>query len=189
MKGDRERCLKAGMDSYVSKPIDADQLYKALAAVVPRRGTEISAARKSEPAGMTVAAEPLASELPDNDAPVMDWDLALLGVQNRTKLLLEMAELFLDECPKQLEDIPRAIAERNLSALQRIAHTMMSSAGYFAAKSAIHAARHLEALATEGDLKGAAQAFPELQHTFQRLMAELANVLETASNKSFGLGD
>ena len=89
MKGDRERCLAAGMDAYVSKPIRAAELFEAI-------GRLLSADVKG------------AKERPDPEGrpgAVLDLDTALGVVDGDRDLLREMAQWFLNQCPKLLGEI------------------------------------------------------------------------------------
>src|SRR6185437_11761108 len=98
MKGDRENCLAAGMDGYVSKPLRPEELFVALEGLA--NGTE------AEANGATAAPPPSASDALDRSA-------ALRRAGGDEELLRELAGLCLDECPKLLAEIRGAVARRD----------------------------------------------------------------------------
>jgi len=119
---DRERCLAAGMDGYLAKPIR----YEELIALV-----ESSAGREREP-------QP--SPLPND------------GIGQRPGLRKEMIPLFVDDSLRLQAEMREAIARRDAASLERAAHTLRGTAGLFAAQTVLDLARCLENLAKAGDL-------------------------------------
>jgi two-component system sensor histidine kinase/response regulator len=176
MKGDRERCLQLGMDGYISKPIDEEQLRNTLAAIVP--------ASDSPPALRILPDSDARDDHGDAngdgaapDARVMDWDAALDALHGREKFLRELADLFLDnECPKLMEELRRAVAQANPAELRRAAHTLKSCAGVFFAKRVERAAQQLlETLGSSGHANGAADALSALEAEIRQLLPALAD--------------
>ena len=159
MKGDRERCLAAGMDGYVSKPIHPEELFAAVEALIPA-STDFST-------GMTTRR---------HSEDSFDSSAALARVQGDTALLGEMAELFLKNCPKLLAEIRQAIERQDTRALERAAHTLKGSVGNFAARAAYEAALRLETMARQGDLSQAESAFRALEQELERLTPTLATL-------------
>lgn len=155
MKGDRERCLAAGMDKYVSKPILVQELFEALDGLIPLR----PAAEFAAPAGRK---------------EVLDWPRMMARVDGDRGLLAEMAELFLNECPKHLSAVRDATARRDAKALERAAHTLKSSVGNFAAEAALEAALRLEMMGQKGDLTHAEEAHAALEEEIKRITAAAA---------------
>jgi PAS domain S-box-containing protein len=155
MKGDRERCLAAGMDGYVSKPVRPDELGQAIDAVLP-------------PAPAPPAA-------PDVDgAALLDRTEALRRVAGDARLLRELVGLFLGDCPRLLDALRAALARGDAGQVRIAAHTLKGSLLCFAAGPAALAAQHLEALAARGDLTGAADAADALTREIDRLRPVLA---------------
>jgi CheY-like chemotaxis protein len=151
MKGDRERCLEAGMDGYLSKPIQPEELYQAVETI-------------TAPA---VLAEPPA-------AAALDWAVARERVGGSLDLLQEMIELFVREHPKLLGEIRQAVAAADAPRLHRAAHTLKGSADCFAAGPTVAAAQRLEQMGRQADLAGADEALRVLEREIERLLRALA---------------
>jgi two-component system sensor histidine kinase/response regulator len=141
---DRERCLAAGMDGYLAKPIR----YEELIALV-----ESSAGREREP-------RPAPSP---NNGPNS-------GIVQRPGLRKEMIPLFLDDSLRLQAEMREAIARRDAVALERAAHTLRGTAGFFVAQTVFDLARCLENLAKAGDFG------PEADGACQQLADELARL-------------
>jgi two-component system, sensor histidine kinase and response regulator len=165
MKGDRERCLEAGMDSYVSKPIRAQELFRVIESMLLRTG--------DQPTATAVTSE--AAE------PPFDRGTILARVEGDRDLLQEIVTLFLEETPGLLSEIRAAIARRNGAELAVAAHTLKGSVANFDAKRASDEVLKLEAIGKSGDLAAAQQTYDELEREIDRLVAALrALAQETA---------
>jgi PAS domain S-box-containing protein len=158
MKGDRERCLAAGMDSYISKPLRPQQLYEIIEGVIaPGIETKNQAVVEAE------AVE-----------PVFDRDAVLARVEGDQELLREIADLFLGEAPELLRAIRESLERRDAASLERSAHALKGSVGNFGAKSAFEIALKLETMGRSGDLSGAPETLTELEAKISRLENALA---------------
>jgi two-component system, sensor histidine kinase and response regulator len=158
LKGDRERCLEAGADGYVSKPIVPAVLF-----------AEIEAAVAGKPA-------PPADAQSMEAVAISDTLLARAGGSH--EVLREIIELFLEDSPKLLNDIRTALANDDAQAAYRAAHTLKGSAGNFDAHEAVAIAQRLEARAREGNLEAARAVFARLEVETNALLATLANTGE-----------
>src|SRR5207248_927968 len=107
MKGDRERCLRSGMDGYISKPVRAHDLFAAIAGVLPAGGA------KPVPAKGPAAAEV--------DEPLNATVLLEMFGGDRT-LLKEVLDIFLTTYPSMLGELRQAIDQRDPVAVERAAH-------------------------------------------------------------------
>jgi HPt (histidine-containing phosphotransfer) domain-containing protein len=156
LKGDRERCLEAGMDGYISKPIHLTDLLEALRAVVPAL-----AGPQALPADEVPSHEPL------------DVTSALAELRGDRELLAELAGLFLAEYPRWLTEMRAAVAEGDPPRLQMAAHALKGAATTFAARATYEAALGLEKMGRAGDLSAAPDALAGLAQAFERLRSAL----------------
>ncbi|HVX11723.1 MAG TPA: PAS domain S-box protein [Pirellulales bacterium] len=152
MVGDRERCLEAGMDNYLSKPIRARELLAVIEQVI---------------AGVPKPANG------DHETSAVDWAAALERLQGDRELLEELVGVIRQEGPKLLADVREAIQRGDAPALKLSAHTLKGSLSNFAAADAAEAARRLELIGKHGDLAEAPQALVLLEHELERFMPEV----------------
>ncbi|CAN7442589.1 Hpt domain-containing protein [Phenylobacterium sp. LjRoot225] len=108
-------------------------------------------------------------------ATVLDWDRALENVDGSEDLLIELAGLFIEECPEMMRQVRAAIDAGDGLALQRAAHSLKGSARIFATAAATEAARRLEVMGAGGDLSGADGGWNALRLEIDRLTAALAD--------------
>ncbi len=146
MKGDRERCLEAGMDGYVAKPIRARQVFETIESIL---GTPPEGRTQPEPA--------------PSESRTLDWSEALRGVQEDHALLKTVVEAILDEAPRLLTAIRQAITASDAAALRRAAHTLKGSIRHFGETDAFELACRLEMMGEEGNLGSAEETLAALE--------------------------
>ena len=197
MKGDRERFLAAGMDEYVSKPVDPPVLFDVMNRLLtgapsgdggeqangnpgPAAPPEADApAPPPETNGDTGSAK--AAEAADDaremdtsgGSSVIDRDAALEKVGGDEELFLELVGVFLDHCPGVMASIRDALASNDADAVCQAAHRLKGSVGTLSARGAFEAALDLENIGREGDLSAAGEALAALEREMKRLESEL----------------
>jgi two-component system sensor histidine kinase/response regulator len=174
MKGDRERCLQAGMDGYVAKPIQPAELFEAIEKFA--RALVKTEAKSPNANSPNIGSPPLPAAKPSRRTPAeRPWDEAavLARLNGDRKLLRELIAMFLEGSPKMVLRIGKAVAAKDTIQLQQAAHALKGSVGNFAAKEAYEAARKLEMLATDGDLTGVNGAFRAVKSEIGRLRLSL----------------
>ena len=167
MKGDRERFLRAGMDGYVSKPIDPRQLAEVIHRLTVASGGSREIDRTDEASDDAPLRD--SQSLESRLAGVIDLEYARRRIPGGDHALLELAQLLCEEAPRLLQAIQQALADGDSTRLRREAHTLSGSAGVFAAKDVVQAARRLEQLAVEGKLDESRPVVDQLSTTVERL--------------------
>jgi PAS domain S-box-containing protein len=152
MKGDRERCLAAGMDGYIAKPLDAEELFLALRGVV---APGVDGAVPEAPTGAAFDRRAALERI---------GDVELFG---------KLVELFLDECPKRMGEISQGIRAHDGRAVERAAHNLKGAAAVFSAEAACLAAESLEAVGRERSWSDAERALHALEDAVARLRLAL----------------
>jgi PAS domain S-box-containing protein len=165
LKGDRERCLAAGMDAYVTKPLRPRELFEVL------EGLPVAAVAAAGAAAAGPAAPPAA----------FDRAAALERVDGDVELLKELVGLFLDECPQRMAEVREAVAERDATRLQHAAHTLKGSVGNFGAREAFEAARRLEAIGRDQNWTQADEAWAALEAAIDRLKPAMAEACQASA--------
>jgi signal transduction histidine kinase/HPt (histidine-containing phosphotransfer) domain-containing protein len=148
MKGDRERCLAAGMDGYLSKPVQWEELRQVIDSI-----------------------------LGSDNRTVFDRAALLANLGGDWKELRELAALFLAERPGLIAAAREALAGGDLPALARVAHTLKGTLGSMSAPAALATAERLEMLARQGDAPQVPAALTALEASLVSLSEELATLL------------
>jgi two-component system sensor histidine kinase/response regulator len=156
MKGDRERCLEGGMDEYISKPVNPEELMEVLESFSEH----------------TIPVQ----ESPEPMRPVLDHQVALSRVGGDEALLIDLGMLFRAESAKLLATIRDAGERKDFDTLQRAAHSLKGSVATFAAEDAFDAAFKLERLARSQEWTGIDDAISTLNAEIERVMSALAEL-------------
>ncbi|MGC8605168.1 MAG: response regulator, partial [Desulfomonilaceae bacterium] len=165
MSGDREKCLAEGMDGYISKPINAQELLEQIDKLVSQRegasGNAFCNAERGE---------------------IVDRELLMARVGGDVDLLDELVELFLKNSPKMLLSVEQAVHEGKPETIEKVAHSIKGSVGSFAAERAFQAAMKLETMGREGKVRHTEQALKELEKEINLLKDVLVSLREAHFN-------
>jgi two-component system sensor histidine kinase/response regulator len=161
MTGDRERCLEAGMDGYISKPINPAELVRVMA--------EATSLRKTAPS--------LATSKGTSDK-VFDAALALELMGQDVGLMIELANLFCDEYPLLLANLKQAIALGESKAVEQIAHDVKGTTSNFGAGATAAVAKRLEDIGRQGDLREAEATYGALETAITQFAIALRGFIE-----------
>jgi HPt (histidine-containing phosphotransfer) domain-containing protein len=162
MKGDRERCLQAGMDDYVAKPVRKNELYTALA-----RFFSVTHGADAEGAA--------------SSSMLIDWQRALEGMAGDPDMLRDVAQAASQELPELLQRLEQSVAQPDLSTVHRIAHTIKSSSRILAASEVQADAAKAEQAALDQDVKTMAAASARLRQFIPLMVREIDSFLEQAN--------
>jgi two-component system sensor histidine kinase/response regulator len=158
MMGDKEKCLAAGMDGYISKPIRAKEIEVEMKRVLEAMGP---AARGTASQVVSVTAEELLGRL--------DGDRALLA---------ELLEMFREEYPKQIQAMRVALAQGAAEELQRAGHTLKGTLANLAALPGRDLAGRIEELGRNNNLEAAGPVTSELERELCRVEAALEHLCQ-----------
>jgi two-component system sensor histidine kinase/response regulator len=165
-KGDRERCLQAGMDDYVAKPIKTEELFTVIEKLAD--GPQCKREKKYSPFSRN-------GGLPPTDVFVLSK--ALEVVDGDIELFRDIANLFLENLPDSVARVREAIKMADGHALERAAHSLKGSVSNFGAKRAFEAAYRLEVLGREGRLPEAEDALTGLDEELKGFRSALEGVI------------
>lgn len=162
MEGDRERCLEAGMDAYIAKPIRAKELYGTVETTVARMRLSLGT-----PGG------------PTGENELLDRSQIIKQTGGSEEALKEIVELFAVESKRLMKKMQDAIKNEDPSGLQRAAHTLKGSVRLFGSERVASAALRLEKIGHDKKLAGAQEAWTELDRELERLMPMLNKLLKS----------
>jgi signal transduction histidine kinase/CheY-like chemotaxis protein len=162
MKGDRERCLEAGMDGYISKPINRRELITLVEGVTPQEPKP--AVTPEAPPASTWSPQTMLDRLGGDDA-----------------LALQLANLFLTECPKMMIAIREAVAFGSADAIRRAAHAFKGSVGNFTDGPPMTTAFELEIIGREERLRDAPAVLTRLELDVESFVGHLQQFAQEAT--------
>jgi signal transduction histidine kinase/CheY-like chemotaxis protein len=163
MKGDEERCIGAGCDAYLSKPMRSTELVAAIERCMYGRTRRTGVESES-----------------DRVSPSACLAAALASVEGDVDLLRDLAALFLEDAPRLLDIIRDAVSAADPARLARAAHTLKGSVANFGHRPAVDSALRLETMGRSGDLSDADSTVEALTASIEVLTSELSTFVAVA---------
>jgi len=164
MNQDRQLCMEAGMDDYLSKPIRATELASALRNLYTMK-KQNDTIQKTE--------EPEATSLPLELNDFINWDAALNAVNGDRELLQSVIDSVLDELPQLMQQLQSALNQQDHETAGRAAHTISGTMRVFEAEKVINISRELEEKEHSGDFTHTDELYARLQTTLDKALEEL----------------
>jgi CheY-like chemotaxis protein/HPt (histidine-containing phosphotransfer) domain-containing protein len=172
MKGDREKCLEAGMDDYIAKPLHKQELLQAIYEQTTRK--PLPGQKPSD-----AAAAPLAG------GDELDIQEALCQMGGDKDLFCELCRLFLQESPALIDAVRSAIARIDSIAVYRTAHKLKGSLSAIGGRKAARAALALEELGKAARVHGFAEAEAALEREMTALLLAISRALDSMQTPPF----
>lgn len=159
MKEDRERCVQAGMDAYLSKPLERDSLFETIERLTGYSKKSVAPAASS-----------------GTSDPVFDRGAVLASLDGDSDLLREITGIFLAQAPRHMERIREAVSTKDPKNLERAAHALKGSAANLLAQEVVDAAAKLEEIGRLGSVAGSSEALQGLEKKLERLQSALGEL-------------
>ena len=177
MKGDRERCLEAGMDDYLSKPLDPEHFVDTVrkwAAVGTGAGPQCGAAVNVSGDEKNVAADRPSPSLDEECA--FDYESLLKRCGGNADFVERIVDKFIQRAAPDIDEIEQTLASRDAAALVALAHRLKGSAANLSADAMKERAEDLEMMGRAGELDDAQVCIDSLRTELDRFKEHVSNV-------------
>src|SRR5580700_5473428 len=170
MQGDRERCIAAGMDGYLAKPIDPKSFLQTVEGISQQVTQSETGGQQSE---AREGSTDQASVGRGAGGRALDVTALLEWFSGNRKLLRSIVKTFRDDCPQMMARIRSALAANDANLLADGAHALKGSVGNFGPTAALDTIREMEKIARQGKLDGAWELYATLEDEIALLLPAL----------------
>ena len=177
MQGDKEKCIQAGMNDYIAKPIDVDILVEKLLVWLPNKNKNLSAEKDSEKANAPFLPKEEFSNQPDNP-DVWDQASAIKRVMGNQRLLLTLINMFLDDMPTKITSLETAVKNSSIDDVRHHAHTIKGIAANLSGIKLQNQSHLLEEAAFLGQKEKFSELLGDLINEFNSLYEHLKIYVE-----------
>ncbi|MBU4199170.1 MAG: response regulator [Verrucomicrobia bacterium] len=167
LEGDREKCLAAGMNGYIPKPVTSKSLANAIADIMTIHGIKAAGMEKTP--------------RPEPGPAVFDESSFSERLMNNKELMSETIGIFLEDTPKRIRELIEKVREHNRESVMTIAHTLKGSSANVSGQQLQAAAAQIEKVCAAGDWDAAEAQAPNLESQFgllERAMREFLKAIQ-----------
>jgi two-component system sensor histidine kinase/response regulator len=175
MPGDKEKCLEAGMDDYLSKPVRPEEVR----AVIERWGEKaaLDAANPAKDSAVESARIMANTDTPMNDLPAVDMERLNEFTEGNPENLTELATLYIKQTSEQIEQLQTAVKTSDAAGVRRLAHSCAGASATCGMKRIVPLLRELERQGDEGKLTTAPELFTQVVTEFELIRTALSPYL------------
>ncbi len=185
MVGDREKCLAAGMDDFLSKPVRADALLKVIEQWGPATPSQKSQSRPAAPAAPPPARTPVETPTPSAPAasmePSVDMERLLDFANGDQNNLRELVDLYVTQTAGRMEKMSEALSKGMTKDLQHLAHGSAGASATCGMARIARAFSEIEHRCVENKISEARPVFEQAQNEFSRIRGFLDNYMHSHS--------
>ncbi len=161
MQGDKERCMAAGMNDYISKPISPDALIAVLDKWLPGYNEKAGNLRQSQ-------------EVISGGTSIFNYDDMMERLQDKN-LVQKVTDIFIDDIPKQINALKQAVLAQDYKNAELLVHGIKGAAANVSTECIRNTASKIELAARAADLATMSSLLPELENQFKIAVKEIQN--------------
>jgi signal transduction histidine kinase/CheY-like chemotaxis protein/HPt (histidine-containing phosphotransfer) domain-containing protein len=177
LRGDMEKCLEAGADDYLAKPVAPRELAETIERWLDKAGTQTGDSKTKAAAETTSSsATPMQKPVPEVEQPMIHFDRAALleRAMGDEELAAEVLRCFLDDIPEQIESLKKCAAAMDTTKAGEHGHSIKGAAASVGAESIRKIAFEIEKAGRSGKMDRVTEVIPELESLYARFLAAIA---------------